>query len=518
MKKITLSLILLLLTRILSAQQLVLDPTFNVNGKYHLDYGFQDNLQTVAVQADGKIIAAGTALNTSFAGRLLVTRINTNGTIDSSFGTQGSVLIQDYNESYAFDCFVKSDGKIVVIGSFADNQYEFSMLAIRLNSDGSLDNNFGTNGKAEIDASEFMDDFAYSAVELADHSIILAGTAQDSLFKNIPTIVKINENGSIITSFGNNGFATISVEETDNKLNSVLVQADGKIIVSGHYGRPVSTTGQVNLDVLLARFNANGILDSTFGNLGVVIKAIFATDDYVDEVNGMALAADGSIWLGGYTTQPDVTFDFLMMKYNANGTLDNSFDTDGISIWGMFAQDVIYDLKIAENKIHAAGCTGGFFFDDRDFWYSRYNLDGTIDNTFSTQGYITTTVLSSFDEANALAVNNGKVILAGKTAGSTNNDIAIIRYAAGNANGINNQSEVSIKIYPNPSQAGGKVYLSGLSNNETKNVKLISMLGTELATYTFNGIHTNYELELPNLAKGYYFLQVENSIFKLSIQ
>ena len=144
----------------LLAQPGSLDPTFATAGKYVQNFGANDNLTCVKVQPDGKILAAGTAIDANFSGKLLVVRLNPDGTLDSGFDGDGTLVVNAFNESYAYDLFVQADGKIVVVGTRYDGNFSASMLALRLNVDGTLDTSFGTGGYSEPNVST-GDDFAF---------------------------------------------------------------------------------------------------------------------------------------------------------------------------------------------------------------------------------------------------------------------------------------------------------------------------------------------------------------------
>jgi hypothetical protein len=101
------------------------------------------------------------------------------------------------------------------------------------------------------------------------------------------------------------------------------------------------------------------------------------------------------------------------------------------------------------------GTSGGFFFDDRDFLLLRLNLDGTIDNTFGENGYTLTTILTAFDDANAMAIqDDGKIVLAGKGNSGASNDIAVTRHFNGQNVSVDEVSIEGLSIYPNPISEG----------------------------------------------------------------
>lgn len=503
------------------AQNILLDNSFNSSGKFAHDFGFQDNLTDVKLQSDGKIISVGTALSASFSGKLLVIRQNANGTFDSTFNGTGVVVLEDFNESYAYESFVKSDGSIVIGGTRADGNFQFATLALRLKTDGTRDSTFGTNGIAEIELST-GDDFAYAMTELPNHKILLTGTAIDTGFRNAPVLVRLTEQGSIDSTFGVNGVAAITAIDIDNKLHSIAIQPDGKIVVSGHYGRPLTLSGQFNFDVLVARFTPNGLPDTTFGTNGMVTTKIFNdTVDYVESVYGMQLTGDGSILVAGYTTREDFGFDVLMIKYDSTGTLSSSFGNNGVVMWDKGAQDVATDMELdADGKILLCGTSGGFFFDDRDVLLMRYNMDGTPDSTFDSDGYLITDFTVTPDEANGMALqNDGRIVLAGKTNNGNNNDVAVLRYTFSSPTSIDFLSAPKLMVYPNPARAVEHLQVLFDAQPVKCAAQLYNLLGEIVWEETLSVTDRKASIVLPNeISKGMYLLKVDNASFKLVIE
>lgn len=444
-----------------AAQTGSLDPAFSTAGQYVQDFGFQDNHTKVRVQSDGKIVSVGTAITPSFSGKLLVMRLLPDGTSDSGFGSDGSLIINDFNESYAYDLFLQSDGRIVVVGARADANFQFAMLVIRLNEDGSLDDTFGTGGMTELELST-GDDFAYAVAPLSDGRFLLAGTALDDQFRNQPVVVCMNANGSVDETFGTDGVASLDVVEIDNKFWSVGVQSDGSIVASGHIDQGLTGSGQFNFDVLVARFTSSGILDPTFGNAGTVAKPISA--ELNESAQSMAIGPDDAIYLGGYTTQPDFSFDGFIVKLDADGADASGFGTSGLSTFNNAVQDVFYGIALQpDGKILTCGTSGGFFFDPRDQLVARYTSGGILDNTFDTDGFALNNVAGNFDEANAITLQaDGKIVTAGKANNAaTFNDATVFRYLNDLSNMIDETAvNEGLRAFPNPAVAGGQVALA----------------------------------------------------------
>lgn len=489
------------------AQAGTLDATFANAGKYVQDFGAQDNLTKVRVQADQKIVAVGTALSQAFAGQLLVVRLNPDGTLDNTFNGSGTLVITAFNESYAYDLFFQADGKIVVVGARADANFQFSMLALRLNADGTLDNSFGTGGFSEQEIST-ADDFAYAVTPLSNGQMILAGTAVDGSFNNQPVLVRLNADGSLDDTFGTNGVAALPVTNLDNKFWNVGLQSDGSIVASGQLDQGLTGGGQFNFDVLVARFTSGGQLDSGFGTGGTVVKPI--STELVESAFAMAIGTDDAIVLGGYTTQPDFSFDAFLMKLDADGADDLTFSTDGLEIFDNAIQDVFTGVALQpDGKVLACGTSGGFFFDPRDQLVARYTTAGALDSDFDGDGFSLHNVAGNFDEANAITLQaDGKIVTAGKANTGANNDITVFRYLNDLSSGIAGEEASGVaSVHPNPARAGAPITLN--VQEDIARVRLFDARGVEVLRDRPITRGTWSSLVLPaDLAPGTYAVQV----------
>lgn len=492
-----------------------LDTTFNGTGKYTFDYGFQDNITSVCVQpSDQKIVVAGTAITPSFSGKLLVSRLLPDGTPDLSFANNGSLVITNFNESYAYEIIVKDDGKLLIAGTKADPAFQFSTLVMRLNTDGTIDTTFGNSGFATHEIST-GDDFAYAAVEQPDHKIILAGSALDANFNNQPCVLRLLEDGSVDSTFGVNGVALLPVTQIDNKLNSIILQPDGKIVVCGHIDNGLTVSGQFDFDIIVARLNPDGTPDTGFGVNGVVTTSTGIEN--VDESYGVALAPGGKILVSGFRTQPNFSYDAVLLQYDSTGTPDAGFGTNGLVIFDENVMDVSFDLQLQpDGKILSAGISGGFFPADNDFWLARYNSDGTPDNTFGSNGRVITTILAGYDEAEAIDLQtDGKAVLAGKTFNGSQNDIAVARFLMDGTTGLSD-AEVSMEwlVSPNPTAPGALMQLTGNDfNNSVIELELLNLQGQVVAAPQIicKGC-SKASFRLPEtLAEGCYFLKIRSA-------
>jgi uncharacterized delta-60 repeat protein len=403
------------------------DLTFGTAGKVVYDRDQTDLYQDVQVQPDGKIIAVGTSMTPTYTAMIEVTRYLTDGTFDPSFGTNGhfSYTYNGNPETMAYRCLIKSNGKILVAGH-TTNYTTWGIILIQLNSNGTPDAAFGTNGVVyqNLTAGENL---AYGLALQSDNKILVSGIKTDANGSTVPIVARFSSIGVLDASFGNNGVAEVPIVTGDNDFASVCVQPDGKILAAGHYNNGLSW-----FTLLLARFNTNGTLDATYGNAGIVNMNLGNVDD---EFFDLKMSGTDCIATGFTVTQADFTYHLLLMKFDQNGQPVTSFGDEGKVIWGNVDYTFGDALEIqADGKIVVAGCTSAMQPADNDWALWRFNADGSPDNTFGTNGVTTTEFFNSSEEALGLALWENKIIVAGKTRNTTNYlDFAIAKYW----NGIN---------------------------------------------------------------------------------
>jgi len=395
-----------------------LDPRFGNGGVVQTDFsGGDDYGFGVKVQSDGKTVVVGeSGVYPLFHSAL--TRYNRNGTLDRTFGTGGKVVAAldaggDGSTAIAF----QPDGKILTAGSVIHNNFVVAFVTARFNPDGSLDQTFGTNGSVQ---TTFGDSAAEGndVVLQADGKIIVvgfSGAGSYSSFNNF-ALVRFNPDGTLDQTFGTGG----KVKSASGIATSSVLQADGKIVVGGTFDN--GSNG-----FMLARYNANGTLDSTFGTFGVTRTAIGAGDAFSF---GIGLLSDGRIVLGGYSAATQ-DHDFTVACYNSNGTLDQSFGNGGIAATDFSGgtDDIAYALAVQrDNKIVLGGRSGDY--PSFNFAVARYTSTGQLDQTFGTGGKVVTAV-SNDSNGYALTIAGSKITLAGAVANIQSPfDFGVARYLA----------------------------------------------------------------------------------------
>src|SRR5437667_2173 len=353
------------------------------------------------LQADGKLVAAGVA-KTSRSQDFALARYNPNGSLDATFGTGGKVTTDfagDDDEAFAEG--LQADGKIVAVGVAKTSRSRDFALA-RYNPNGSLDATFGTGGKVTTDFAG-NDDAAFGAVLQSDGKIVAAGGAKTSRSEDF-ALARYNPNGTLDGTFGTGGKVTTDFNGDDDEAHALVLQPDGKLVAAG------AAKLSRSQDFALARYSANGSLDATFGTGGKVTTDFAGNDD---AAFALVLQPDGKLGAAG-RGEGSRSQDFALARYNANGRLDATFGTGG-KVTTDFAgdDDEAHALVLQpDGKLVAAGAAKPSR--SQDFALARYSANGSLDATFGTGGKVTTDFAGNDDAAFALALQqDGKLVAAG---------------------------------------------------------------------------------------------------------
>jgi uncharacterized delta-60 repeat protein len=370
-----------------------LDKSFNGTGKVITAVGDGDcKGEGLALQSDGKIVVAGYSFNPSGKDRaeFTVLRYNPHGTLDSGFGESGKVTTGIGGNSHSANSVaLQEDGKIVVAGyTIAPGNNDFAVA--RYNANGSLDTSFNGTGKATADFSKV--DYGQSVAVYGDGRIVVTGyTTKSYESKTQCALACFKANGSLDTSFNGTGKVTTDFGGDGNaEGRSVAVQTDGKIVVVGY-----ATAGSTE-KFALARYNADGTLDTSFGGSGRVMTDVGITGSIA---TGVALQKDGKIVVAGYAVKNSGTgYDFACVRYNTDGNVDQSFGDGGKTMTSVGQGDGKANaVAVQDGKIIVAG--SAYVGDDSQFAVVRYDASGKLDMSFNAAGSVLTTVGSKPPEA-----------------------------------------------------------------------------------------------------------------------
>jgi len=453
------------------------DLSFDTDG--WVDVSSAQAIGGVALQADGKIVVAGITV-IGGAQTSLASRLNSSGSIDTTFGASGSFVYPASDAALFYDLLIEASGKIVIFGFTGTHHYKFDLLAVRLTGNGTLDSSFGNNGTSRTpvgfsvigsagtvqsdgryilvgqtigiigtlravlvrldslgkpDATflsggvtqqnDYLNSVAGSRIlELADGSFITLGL---SIAAPYMYLVKYRSDGTIDRSFGSDlgvgigtiGLAVGPVGAASEFLNNGDTQSSGRILV---LARTISTGSPV-----VFGFTNAGILDPTFGVAGT---ATVSVDNMYP--TKMVVLPDNKILVTALTTTTGVS---SIYRLNANGTIDTSFGTGGSTL--IASPDTspaqVDGMNVsADGKIIVVGVLRSS--GDDQTLISRYSANGTLDTTFGTNGFAFAGTGTSGNSAFTVNVlPDSRLLISGTSDFGTSHEIFLTRLSSSGA-------------------------------------------------------------------------------------
>jgi uncharacterized delta-60 repeat protein len=398
-----------------------LDTSFGSGGKV-LTGSSRDDYEAfaVAIQRDGKIVAAGTT--TDPRGGFALARYTKSGRLDASFGSGGRVLTGFKGSgSGAKAAAIQRDGKIVAAGEYirpGKSVYVRGFAVVRYTKNGRLDSSFGSGGRVLTRFGLSRDPVSANAVAIqADGKIVAAGSSGGAF-----VLVRYTRKGRLDTSFGSGGKVRTFLG-TGGGANAMAIQADGKLVVVGSTG----DTAEGGPYFALLRYTKTGRLDTGFGSGGMAFpnSTIPNAADY-GEANAVAIQPDGKIVAAGKNLFYN---DFQLARFRENGSVDTSFGSGGNVFPGIGAGSSGANAVAIQRdgRIVAAGSI--FSNHHYEFTLVRYTESGRPDTSFGSGGEVLTRVRSGSDDyANAIAIQpDGKIIVTGESVG-VHAVLAVLRY------------------------------------------------------------------------------------------
>lgn len=336
------------------------DTTFNKSG----EISFENNkgfCNGATFQPDGKIILGGTVNNSK---KIIVGRIDKNGLIDSSFGQFGKA-------SYSYGVYgcglnaisVRPSGEILACGSIS-NGGNVNFLLVQLKSNGELDSAFGINGAVTIDFGTSC--IAHDLKLLTNGHVIVAGR---SVFGG-GMMAKVDEDGNLINSFGNNGLVITSMPNGGIGPEQIEVDGNDNIYLGGHINK-----GGTDDDFYLLRYTPDGIVDTSFAKHGIETK--FGNE--VDRVRDMIIQPDGKILLAGYHGG-DVTRLGAMARYLPFPVSVNEINKVAQSIYlypnPTTSKTIVKNLPLEEGDYYLTDISGKrLLFDHKTLTTDQVTID-----------------------------------------------------------------------------------------------------------------------------------------------
>ncbi len=327
-------------------------------------------------------------------------------------------------------------------------------LPVSLNAQaGALDQSFGTNGIVVETPSLFNDDVRAITVQ-DDGKFLIGGYIQNSFTSWDFGLIRFNDDGTKDLTFGNNG-TVITPIENQSEGNALAIQNDGKIVMCG------ASDWHINL----ARYSASGAIDNSLGQNGTIITDI--SGYYSELCTAIDIQNDGKILLAGYAQHNSNDNSYIvLLRYNVDGTLDNSFGTNGIVVG---TEGESYDMTVQDDgKIILCGTSNS----NLALW--RYNADGSVDNSFGSNGLVLTPFGNSAIGKAMSIVDNNKILVGGHAhTGFLTNAFLLSQYNSdGTPDNTFGTNGIANAIVGTSSQTkamaitdNGSIFLAGAANN-----------------------------------------------------
>jgi uncharacterized delta-60 repeat protein len=372
--------------------------------------------KVVLTDASGHIIVAGQGGSSSTNGNLVLARFDGNGILDPSFNGNGIVL-SAFSGATAQTLSVLPDQSLVATGintEISDPRY--AGFIVRYNADGSLN----------------------STVPTGDYLVYVTKNVVTSSGQTDMALLRYTTSGELNSSFAGLGGVSYNISNYDTP-TATAFQADGKILLAGFAATTIDSgnlTGKkLDSDFALLRYNADGTIDTGFGQAGLVKTDFAGGDDYITDVTVQAdgkIVAVGSIQITGSSSS---SYQIAALRYNSDGSLDTSFGNNGAFILSTNSLSDNAEAMViqADGKIIIAGETKNLITSKYDFELLRLNIDGSLDSKFGNQGVVTTEITTENDFSYGVAVDaNGKILVTGSSnitdKARTTSELTLVRY------------------------------------------------------------------------------------------
>lgn len=501
-----------LFSTLMYAQDGTLDATFGVNGKVATAVTpNNDKPRDMLVQPDNKIIVGGD-VSVVFGDTVYMSlvRYNSNGTIDNTFGTNGKVTTGFANGICAIrGIALQADGKIIAVGFFTTlvngvgTNIDFAV--VRYNPNGTLDTSFDGDGRVTTNFNSGRN-IAYAVAVQADGKIIVVGDSRQLSITTLQTVIaRYNTNGSLDTFFNGTGKIITTIED-DNiyQFFSVTSLPDNKIIIGKRSAAPVQ--GGSLIGTRFTRYNGNGTLDTSFGNNGWISE--------VGQSPVHKVLSNGKLLIVSNIYNPTTNSSFKLLRFKSNGSIDSTFGINGtvttlFSVIGVSVDDI---LEQKDGKLIVSGSFSGFSFSEPyRFGVVRYLENGDLDNTFGSGGKSMLSLTYSGERYIKLGTQkDGKIINCGYHTDPTNKYNFVVARLNNTIVSIKNAAKnTPLSIFPNPTTNALNI---DFKESITDAVKLTITDITGRVVYQKNydkGLTNNYlQINIHDFTAGLYVVNI----------
>ncbi len=503
-------LLLFFCTFSLFAQDGTLDSSFGDNGIKIVATPGEDARFYGLAKSGNQLVAAGVSAPNG-TNTITVVGLDTDGNINTSFGTNGTLTIPHGTGAGQASCIIEqADGKFLV-GGWARNSSKDEYVVARISADGVLDNSFGVDGLAtgSFSSSSFAEDEIAAIGLLSDGKIVVTGRSYGGLSDDA-FVGCFNPDGSLFTDFGTNGFSIIDfgTSPPSEVATALAIDANDNIFLGG-----TSSLGfNIEDQLFVMKLNNLGTPDASFGDAGKVFHAV--DPDVIAGLNDIAIDAQGGIVTGGgaFNTY-ELDNNFFLTRFTSAGVLDNNFGNNGQVIIQRNSNESIFDLEIlSSGDIIAAGSTGGFA---SGMAIVRFSSTGLQDPNFGTNGWAITQVGSTFNGISDIVVESGAIYAAGFSY-SEDYQMTLAKYINAGMVSTNDIVEIAtdVTVFPNPITDQFSVVFD-LKNTSEISIDLVDVNGKRIqnllpAQNLLDGKQQfSFELE-QDLSAGIYFVVIQS--------
>jgi len=490
------------------------DASFDTDGIIATKFDSSNDLSAkLLIQPDHKVITIGIektyTMNTLGKEFIAMSRTNPDGSLDSTFGVNGKA-VSDFGQNFSKikSAALQQDGKILISCELEVFGNPSESFLVRYNTDGSLDSNFGNNGRT-------TQDYLAAVLPLPGGKISIASRVFDAQNNPFLNLKRLNIDGSVDATFNNDilvgfsGFVYGSIYST--------LQPDGKIVVVASIPNQEGKIGFYKI-----RYNSDGTVDPSYAN-GL---NVFETNCLA---NGIFLKDDGKIYVTGksgvYDPVNQTYFsEFLVACFDTNGNLDSNYGSAGVatslldnvynSIQSVTMQpDGKFIVALTKVEPNLANPTPETY----NIVVTRFNFEGGNDIDFGSNGTIETSFFDGYDEAVAVALqSDNKIVLACTTNTGMNRDFGLIRFtnAILSTENFNIDSNFNCVLFPNPTQNTLNIKFPenvGVNINKITIVNLLGQIVTEVNNKSNSYTNGPESIDVGYLQKGIYIVLLQTN-------
>lgn len=453
------------------SQNVILDTTFGINGIIEMPFDSSGNdISKSLLLPNGKIVFTSTKINGANNNEVFITKINPNGTIDTSFGVNGFVY-PSIQGNYQTSTKILSNNSIVIYGGYNPAKI------IKYTENGILDNTFGINGVVELGVNTYSSEtdtsFSNNNILLQNNGSIVVRYIQNSN----TYLKKILSNGLSDNAFGINSLVSNIISR------EIFISSDNKIMGFKF------TSNNYNIE----KFNLDGTIDNSFGNNGnMVVNLPYSNFEskYIEQDHL------GRFLVEKLNFNSTPAFQFDAFRLNSSGFLDTSFGTNGYINFNSF-QTLIVPTTLVNNKYYFGGSTiVSNAFDN--LILLKYNENGTLDTNFNTNGYKVENTNSIKEFCESINIQtDGKILVSGEYQNGSTKKLFLMRYLDQNLS-TTSFRDTSLKIV-NPINE----VLNIITDHEIDNISIIGNDGKILIKSNETNIDSS------ELSKGIYIVVIE---------